>query len=77
MRLVRSASATSRAPVRQRPPGRRRRHGRQPLHDRADTAGRDLAGISPKAAVSIAFAQTLAASEQFQEIRMPGREPVG
>jgi hypothetical protein len=45
--------------------------------DRADTAGRDLAGISPKAAVSIAFAQTLAASEQFQEIRMPGREPVG
>jgi hypothetical protein len=45
--------------------------------DRTETAGRDLAGISPKAAVSIAFAQALAASDQFQEIQMLDREPVG
>jgi len=45
--------------------------------DRAAAAGRDVAGISPTAAVSIAFAQTLAASEQFQEIQMLEREPVG
>ena len=45
--------------------------------DRAASAGRDVAGISPRAAVSIAFAQTLAASEQFQEIQMLEREPVG
>jgi len=45
--------------------------------DRSETAGRDVAGISPTAAVSIAFAQALAASEQFQEIRMLEREPVG
>jgi len=45
--------------------------------DSTEAAGRDLAGISPKAAVSIAFAQALAASEQFQEIRMLEREPVG
>jgi hypothetical protein len=45
--------------------------------DNADTAGRSLAGISPTAAVTIAFAQTLAATQQFQEIQMLEREPVG
>jgi hypothetical protein len=45
--------------------------------DRAETTGRDLAGISPRATVSAAFARTLAASDQFQEIRMLDREPVG
>ena len=45
--------------------------------DQAETTGRNLAGISPNAAVSIAFAETLAASEQFREIQMLEREPVG
>src|SRR5882724_13228140 len=45
--------------------------------DHAERAGRNLAGISPTAAVSIAFAETLAASEQFREIQMLEREPVG
>jgi hypothetical protein len=45
--------------------------------DHAKSAGRDLAGISPNAAVSIAFAETLAASEQFREIQMLEREPIG
>ena len=45
--------------------------------DRSETAGRDLAGISPNAAVSAAFAQALAESEQFKEIQMLDREPVG
>jgi hypothetical protein len=45
--------------------------------DRAETAGRGLAGISPSTAVSVAFAETLAASDQFQEIRMLDREPIG
>jgi hypothetical protein len=45
--------------------------------DRVETAGRDLARISPGAEVSMAFAQRLAESGHFQEIRMLQNEPVG
>jgi hypothetical protein len=45
--------------------------------DRVGAAGRDLAGISPGAAVSMAFAQRLAESGHFQEVRMLQSEPVG
>jgi hypothetical protein len=45
--------------------------------DRAETTGRKLAGISPGATVGDAFAGSLAASDQFQEIRLLDREPVG
>jgi hypothetical protein len=45
--------------------------------DSSGTTSKAVAGISPKAAVSMAFAQTLAASELFQEIQMLEREPVG
>ena len=45
--------------------------------DRSKTTGRHVEGLSPQAAVSIAFAEALAASQQFQEIQMPEREPVG
>jgi hypothetical protein len=45
--------------------------------DSADSAGRSVAGISPTAAVAIAFERTLAATQQFQQIEMLEREPVG
>ena len=45
--------------------------------DQSSATGRHVSGISPTAAVSIAFAETLAASDRFAEIQMPEREPVG
>jgi len=45
--------------------------------DRVETAGRDLAGISPSAAVGMAFAQKLAESGHFGEIRILQAEPIG
>jgi hypothetical protein len=45
--------------------------------DQSSATGSHVRGISPTAAVSIAFAETLAASDRFQEIQMPEREPVG
>jgi hypothetical protein len=45
--------------------------------DRASTTSRHVSGISPTAAVSIALAETLAASGRFAEIQMPEREPAG
>jgi hypothetical protein len=43
----------------------------------AGTAGRELAGISPHGVVSAAFARTLAASADFQQIQVLDREPAG
>lgn len=45
--------------------------------ERSAASARAVAGISPKEAVSMAFAQTLAESAQFQEVRVMDHEPVG
>lgn len=45
--------------------------------DRSEAAAKALADISPGATVSAAFARALAESEQFKEIQMVDREPVG
>jgi hypothetical protein len=45
--------------------------------DQSSATSRHVKGISPTAAVSIALAETLAASGRFAEVQMPEREPVG
>jgi hypothetical protein len=45
--------------------------------ERSATSARAVAGISPKEAVSMAFARALAESAQFREIRVLDHEPAG